>query len=131
MPQFVANGFSINDGSTVPVAVTYSPELLSSARTVLLDRRLLTRDQQPSIVYNFDAAKPTRKTFKVDVSVAYPKVAVINSTEVVIGINRANASFILLENSTQQERKHLRAALANALNHAYIKAGVEDLDPMY
>jgi hypothetical protein len=131
MPQFVANGFSVNDGSTTPVAVTYAPELLSSARTVLVDRRLMTREQQPSIVYTFDPSKPTRKTYKVLASVAIPIVQVINSVETVTGTLRANAEFIIPENASGQMRKHLRAAMANALDHAYIRAGVEDLDPLY
>lgn len=130
MPQFTG-AIAIDDGSATPVAVSYSPELLSSAQTVLVDRRLAAREQQPSITLNFDRATTNRKTFKVSRSVAYPIVQTVNGVEIVVDIARAKLEYIIPTSMTAQARKHLRALIANIEDVTIFKAGVEDLDPLY
>ena len=130
MPQFTGP-VTINDGTATPVAVSYAPELLSSSQTVLVDRRLPSREQQPSLTVLFDRATATRKTYKVKHNVAYPIVRTVNGSDVVVDIARANVEYILPQSMTPTERKHVRALAANAEDHASVKAGVEDLDPLY
>lgn len=130
MPQFTS--FAINDGSATPVAVTFSPELLSSAQMVLVDRRKAVRDQQPTLTYSFDRPVPARpKTYKVGGKLAYPIVGMAGGVEVVTDTARAEFGFVLPVTMTQADRKHLRAFLRNALDQALIRAGIEDLDPTY
>lgn len=130
MPQFTS--FTINDGSATPVAVTFSPELLSSAQTVLVDRRKAVRDQQPTLVYDFARPVPSRpSTFKVNGKIAYPIVSVVNSVEVVSDVARGEFGFIIPTSMVYADRKHLRAFVRNAIDQAFIKAGIEDLDPLY
>jgi hypothetical protein len=130
MPQFTAP-ISINDGTATPVAVSYAPEQLSSGATVLVDRREASRDMQPSLTLKFDPANANRKTFKVARQVAYPIKRTINTVDQVVDIARANVEYIIPKTMSAQERKHLRALVANAEDIASFKAGVEDLDPLY
>lgn len=130
MTQFVAP-FTVLDGSATPVAVTYSVEKLSSEQTVLVDRRLPSRDMQPVVNVTFDRATPNRKTFKVKRTIAYPLVRTISSVDTVIDTARATVEYVLPVSATATERKHLRALVANNENAAYMKAMVEDLDPLY
>lgn len=130
MPQFTGP-ISINDGTATPVAVAYSPEQLSSSETVLVDRREASRDLQPSLTIKFDRASASRKTYKVSRQVAYPIASVVNGVTVVTDVARANVEYIVPVTMTLQQRKHLRALVANAEDIASFKAGVEDLDPLY
>lgn len=130
MPQFVSP-FTVNDGSATPVAVTYSVEKLSSEQTVLVDRRQASRDMQPVINASFDRATPNRKTFKVKRQVAYPLIRAINSVDTVVDTARATIEYVIPVSATAQERKHLRALVANLEDATFMKAAVEDLDPLY
>lgn len=130
MPQFTG-AISINDGSATPVAVSYSPELLSSSNTVLVDRREASRDMQPSLTVTFERPTANRKTYKVKRQVAYPIKQTVNGVEVITDIARANVEYVLPQSATAQVRKHLRALVANTEDVAIFKAAVEDLDPMY
>lgn len=130
MPQFTG-AITINDGSATPVAVSYSPELLSSGNTVLVDRREATRELQPSVTILFERPTPNRKTFKVKHSFALPIKQVINGVEVITDVARANVEYVLPQSASAQVRKHLRALVANTEGVAIFRAGVEDLDPLY
>lgn len=130
MPQFTG-AISINDGLATPVAVSYTPELLSSSQSVLVDRREPTREMQPSITLSFDRATPSRKTFKVKRQIAMPIKQTINGVDVVTDVARANVEYIIPTSASAQVRKHLRALVANAEDIAIFKAGIEDLDPLY
>lgn len=130
MPQFTG-AISINDGTATPVAVSYAPELLSSAQTVLVDRREATRDMQPSITITFDRPSATRKTYKVKHAIAYPIKQTINGVDVVTDIARANVEYVIPQSASLQLRKHLRALVANAEDITILKSAIEDLDPLY
>lgn len=130
MPQFTSP-LSINDGTATPVAVSYSVEKLSSDHSILVDRRLASRDQQPSISIFFDRATSNRKTYKVKRQIAYPLVRVINLVDTVTDIARVNIEYVIPASATIQERKHIRALAANAEGNSSLIANVVDLDPLY
>jgi len=130
MPQ-VTGALTINDGTATPVAVSYSPELLSSTQAVFVDRRLASRDMQPSVEVGFSRPSASRNTFKVSRIVAYPIVRTINGVDVISDTARANVTYTIPKSATAQERKHLRALVANSEDLTILKAGPEDLDPLY
>ena len=130
MPQFAAP-FSINDGAATPVAVVYSPELLSSAQTILVDRREASRDLQPSIEQTFDRASANRPTFKVGTNVLYPVIRLVSGVTVTKRPIRIRVIADIPNEATQQERAHAFAAAINCVQHASIKAGYVSLDPLY
>lgn len=129
MPNFVS--FTIKDGSAVPADVSYLPEILSSAETTLVDRREASRDMQPTIELRFDPASSRRKTFKVQRDVSIPLVRVVSGVPVVTDIMRARTVYTIPASATEQERKHLQAAVVNAESHTIAKAAVVNLDPIY
>lgn len=128
MPQI--GTFTVNDGSATPVAITYGIEKLSTERSVLVDRRMATRDAQPQIVIDFTPATSGRKTYRRKTAHALPIVRTINGVETVIDVARANVEYVLPTSMTQQERKHLQAMVNNTDDHTVVKAGVVDLDPL-
>lgn len=130
MPQF-SGTFTINDGSATPVAVAFSPELLSSAQTVLVDRREASRDLQPSIEQVFDRATAARPTYKVGTNVLLPIVRTVNGVVVAKRPIRIRVLADLPTEATAQERAHAFAFAVNAAQHAMIKAGYTALDPLY
>lgn len=130
MPQFVAP-LTINDGTATPVAVTFSPELLGSAQSVLVDRREASRDLQPSIEQTFDRASANRPTYKVGTNVLHPVIRTVSGEVVTKRPIRIRVIADIPTEATQQERAHAFAFAVNALNHASIKAGYVSLDPLY
>lgn len=128
MPQFTGP-ISIQDGAAA--AVSYSPEQLSSTSTVLVDRREATRELQPSLTISFDRPTNTRQTYRIRHSAAIPIKQTVNGIDVVAGVARANVEYIIPANASNTVRKNLRALLANAEDAASLKAGIEDLDPLY
>lgn len=130
MPQFTTP-LSINDGSATPVAVSFAPETLSSALTVLVDRREASRDLQPSIEQSFDRASAQRPSFKVGTSVLLPIARTVNGVIVAKRPIRIKITADLPTDATEQERKHAYAFALNAAANAVIRAGYEKLDPLY
>lgn len=129
MPQFA--NFTVKDGSATPADVSYFPEKLSSSETVLVDRREVSRDLQPSIEISYDPASSRRKTFKVQHDFAYPLVRVSAGVAVSSDIARARVVYTLPASMTQAERKHLHALVQNTQANVLAKAGIVDLDPLY
>lgn len=131
MPQFVAP-LTINDGSATPVAVTFSPELLSSALTVFQDRRLATRELQPTLTVGYNRPTVQRpKTYQVSHRWALPIVRNVAGVDVSNDTARVTVDFILPTSMTSQERKHLRAYVKNGLDQALLKVAIDDLDPLF
>jgi len=131
MPQFVAP-FTIKDGSATPADVTYGPEDLSSGSTLLVDRRLPSRDQQPSLKILFERPVAQRPSYKQTIEGVIPVVRQVSGVDVVGSRPlRAKLVFELPNNATLQERKHLQAMIVNAANQTLIKAGTIDIDPLY
>lgn len=131
MPQYVANGFAINDGSATPASVTYAPAKLSSEETIFEDRRLPTRAFWPAVKYYFSRTSAQRKTDRVSREYSYPIVRTTPGGDTVVGIARVDVKYTFPEDCTEQERKHVQAFVVNGENHAYFKDGAIKLDPMF
>lgn len=130
MPQ-VTGALVIKDGSATPADVSYSVEQLSSQESIFVDRRQASRDMQPSIGVDFSRPTTNRNTFKCIRNVAYPVVRTINGVDQVVDTLRANVTYTIPKSASAQERKHLRALVANAEDLTILRAGPEDLDPLY
>lgn len=128
--QFPAT-YTVNDGSEIPEAVLYSPEDVSPARTIVVDRRAASRAAQPTIEMNFMRPQGQRKTFRVERKYAMPVVRALNGVDTVVGVNRAFVTFVLDPQSSEQERKHLHAAAVNNEVKDEVKANVTILEPIY
>lgn len=131
MPQ-VTGAIAIKDGSTTPVDVFYGPETLSSQRAVFVDRRLASRDQQPSLERTFGAPeKGVRNQYAVSDTIRYPVVRNVGGVDVAVGVAEAHVKYRLPVMMNEQERKHLRALVANSQDIAILLAGPVNLDPLY
>jgi hypothetical protein len=131
MPQFTGP-LLIKDGSTTPVDVSYAPERLSSEKTVLVDRRLASRDQQPSIEVDFKVPENgSRLWFAIGNTIRYPIVRQVNGIDSVVAVAESTTKYRIPPVMTAQERKHLRALTANAQDNTQLMAGPVDLDPLY
>lgn len=128
MPQFTG-AISIKDHAGVDVS--FVPELLSSAETVLVDRRKAVRDQQPTITLSFSRPSQARKTFKVKHSFAIPIVETIGGTELVTDIARANVEYILPLKSNESVRRTLNAWVTWLQVDPLVQPAVANLDPLY
>lgn len=130
MPQFTSP-LTINDGSATPVAVQFSPELLSSSQTILVDRREASRDLQPSIEQTYDRANSSRPSTKVGTNVIVPTVRTVNGVVVTKRPVRVRISADFPVEATAGERANAFAFAMNAAQNALIKAGYVSLDPLY
>lgn len=131
MPQ-VSGALTLKDGSATPADVIYGPETLSSQRAVFVDRRLPSREQQPSVERTYGAPeKGIRTQYAIGDFIRYPIVRNVGGVDVVVNVAEAHVKYRLPTVMTQQERKHLRALTANSQDLAILKAGPEDLDPLY
>lgn len=130
MPAFGSN-ITVNDGTATPVAVAYTPEKVSTEQTVVVDRRLASRDLQPYTIIEFIRPAAGGKTQKVRHRFAYPIVRDVGGTDVATDIARATVEYTLPTSMSEQERKHLHALVANLQDNTTVKAGVIDLDPIW
>lgn len=131
MPQ-VTGALTIKDGSATPADVSYGPETLSSQKAVFVDRRLPSRDMQPSIERTFGAPeKGVRIQYAIGDTIRYPIVRNVGGVDVVVGVGEATVKYRLPAMANEQERKHIRALLANSQDLAILRAGPEGLDPLY
>jgi len=122
----------LNDGAATPVAVTFSPERVTPERCVFVDRRKTTRALQPSFTIEFSPPSNGRQTYRTNLSFDYPIEGLVNGVASVIGHGRfVNGDWIVPDFMSDVDRKHMRAFVANAQDHASIKAYIEAYDPMY
>lgn len=130
MPNFTS--LSINDGATTPVAVTYTPEAISTAKSVFVDKRLAPRAQEPQIVVDFSAASATRPdSYKVRRLYTTPIVKTENGADVIKGYHKTEVIHTLSVAGDQQSRKHHHAMVANGENTALFKSMSIDLEAIW
>lgn len=131
MPQ-VTGALTIADGSDTPVDVDYGPEQLSSQKAVFVDRRLPAREMQPTLERTFGAPqKGVRVQYAIGDLITYPIVRTVGGVDTVVATAEAHVKYRLPTIMTTQERKHLRAMVANSQDNSILKSGPENLDPLY
>lgn len=131
MAQMPTSGLSWNDGATTPVAVTYSPEIVGAAKTVLVDARLGSSDFQPRVERVYLRPEGARKTYKVVDKYTYPIVRTIGGVEQVVDYNRVDVTFVRSPLSTDLEASHTHALAINGANHAEMKKNFVNKSPFW
>lgn len=130
MPQVTA--ISINDGSTTPVAVSYTLESIGNGVASFVDRRKTSRSLQPSFRVGFSPATAARKTMKPSVEVEYPVEGLVNGVAAVVDVARfRNGSFTIPEGMTNQDIKHFHALCAGLLTNTSVKTVIINGEPFY
>lgn len=131
MAQMPSAGLTWNDGATTPVAVTYTPEVVSASKTILYDRRLASVDFQPKVERQYLTPSGTRKTTKVVDSYDLPIVRTVGGVDVVVGHNRVDVTCVRDPLSTDQEAKHALALAANGTLNAEMRKAYEIKSPFW
>lgn len=126
------SSITVNDGSGTPVAITYTPISADKGEITFADKRKTAKAFWPKLSIAFSGETPSRKTDHVEVRAEYPLTHTVNGVEVVYATARfERGRFILPSGMPQQDRKHLRAMVANFFDVAQVIANVSDLDPMF
>jgi hypothetical protein len=122
----------INDGAATPVAVTFHPIGRENNIVTLADQRLDVSEFWPILSARFDRANVKRATNHISIELSYPIVRAVDSVDTVVGTARfVRGQFVLPSIMTDQERAHVHAFVANAVNNAILAAYVTDLEPMF
>lgn len=130
MPQFAA--FSINDGATTPVSVSYALRNIGNGVVQLQDRRLALQAAMPSIVLGFNAPSRARpKSTKITRDFTLPHQRTVNGVDAVVGTSRAAVVFYIDESATAQEIKHLEAMVQNSGANAMVQSSLRNVEPIY
>lgn len=126
-----AAAITINDGQATPVAVTFSPESVTSDVATFADRTagVAVGFRRLSVSNKF--AKGASKVNRAKFSVDYPVTALVNGVTTVAYTLRGTVDVILPDQATDTERKNLIAFLTNGLANTSIRGAVRDLDPLY
>jgi len=126
-----AANIAINDGADTPVSVTFKPELVSGGNATFRDDRTGISTLMPRIRSVTSLATAQRPTNRVTMSVAMPVMKVVDGTDQVDYVLRAECQFVLPERCTLADRKNLLAYLVNGLNAEPIKGTVIDVSPIW
>lgn len=127
------SSITVNDGSATPQAITYTPISVEKGNEITFaDKRKTAKAFWPKLGIAFSGETPSRKTDHVEVWAVYPLTQTVNGIDVVYATARyERGRFILPSGMPQQDRKHLRAMVANFLDVAVVIANVADLDPIF
>lgn len=134
---------TINDGAATPVARTFTARRIDDGVAkwqeitggIAVGFPTITASLREPLRNQKNGARVYRGTLKV----VYPVLEVVNASTY-NGITPAptkaydctmNVDFTFPERSTQQDRKHIRALMANALAQADLKALIEDLNMVF
>lgn len=130
MPQISA-ALTINDGSATPVAKTFAPERVAPELSTFTERTTGISAGFARLGVGFSPATAKRATNRTDLSVDVPVLQTVNGVSSVAYVLRFKGYFVTPDTATAAERANLQAYVANAMNHATVKAVVKDNDPMY
>lgn len=128
---------AIYDGATTPVERSFVPTRESSEGFIYLDKssgavvtynKLVIATKLPS------TSSTGEKNFRVKLQVHTPVGEVLPANPSLTRLAytlRFSGEYVLPERSSEQERKHIAALVANAFNHTAIKGLVTSLDGQY
>lgn len=128
-----ATDLVINDGQATPVAHTFEPAFVQTAKSIFFDR---TGSGSTSAGYTrlelgYSMATPKRTTNRVRISLAMPIEKTVDGRAEIACIPRANIDIILPDELTQAERDDMAAYVKNTLANAVVNGYISDLDPVY
>jgi hypothetical protein len=126
-----AVNLTVNDGASTPVEVTFTPEMVSGGNATFRDGRLGVSNLMPRISNGTSLSSTSRPTNRVTHRVSLPVTKTVDGQDVLDFILRAEATFVLPERATTQNRKDLLAYFVNSLNEDLIKATVVDVSPIW
>lgn len=126
-----AAAITINDGQATPVAVTFSPESVTSDVSSFADRTAGVAIGFRRLNVSNKFAKGTSKVNRAKMTIDYPVTALVNGVTTVAYTLRASVDVILPDQATDAERKNLYAFVRNGLAHAQVQGALRDLDPLY
>lgn len=126
-----AAAITINDGQATPVAVTFSPESVTSDVATFADRTagIAIGFRRLNISNKF--AKGASKVNRAKMTVEYPVTTLVNGVSTIAYTLRATVDVILPDQATDAERKNLFAFVRNGLAHTAVQGALRDLDPLY
>lgn len=128
MPQ-ITGAISLNDGQATPVAVSFTPEMVTPGKVVFVDRsggvpaafRRLTLTMKRSSV-----GKPTTS---VALEFSYPEISNVGGVITVLHTGRfASGKFIIPDTMSAAARANLLAFVRNAFTSSLVYAYVRDLE---
>jgi len=128
---------AINDGATTPVERSFVPTRESPEGFVYLDKSsgvVVTYNKLVVATKLPNASSTGEKNFRVKLQVHTPIGEVLPANPSLTRLAytlRFSGEYVLPERSSEQERKHIAALVANAANHAMIKGLVTSLDGQY
>jgi len=126
-----AVNLTVYDGASTPVEVTFTPEMVSGGNATFRDGRLGVSNLMPRISNGTSLSSTSRPTNRVTHRVSLPVTKTVDGQDVLDFILRAEATFVLPERATTQNRKDLLAYFVNSLNEDLIKATVVDVSPIW
>jgi len=126
-----ATNLTVNDGASTPVEVTFTPEMVSGGNATFRDGRLGVSNLMPRISNGTSLSSTSRPTNRVTHRVSLPVTKTVDGQDVLDFVLRAEATFVLPERATTQNRKDLLAYFVNSLNEDLIKATVIDVSPIW
>lgn len=131
MPAIAA--MTINDGQTVPVSHTFSPQTSQTkdSAAVWMDRSPTVPAGYKQISLEVSPPSGNRTVYRLSLGFKDPVVAAVDSVDTVVRFNSGSVVMNFHPDSTLQERKDLLAYIANSLAEADIISAVQNLEPAY
>lgn len=131
MPAIAA--LTINDGQTVPVSHTFSPQTsqTNDSPAVWLDRSPTIPAGYKQISLEVLPPSGNRTVHRASLGFKDPKVATVDSVDTVVRFNSGSIVINIHPDSTLQERKDILAYMANALDEPDVVSAVLNLEPAY
>lgn len=127
----VTGPLSINDGAATPVAKSFAPIAVSPSVSIFTERTAAASAGFVRLTTKTSPAASNRPTNRVDVEVDLPVLETVNGTNKVTRTGRFKGYFVIPDTMTADERAHLHAYVANALDETLIKELVVDLETLY
>lgn len=127
----ITGPLTISDGAATPVARSFAPMRVAPEQSVFSEKTSGIAAGYVDLEVKFNPASTQRPTNRIDVAVTLPVLSTVNGISTVAYTGLFKGYFVVPDVMTAAERANLHAYVANALNHATVKAVVKDLDPMY
>lgn len=127
----ITGPLTIHDGAATPVARSFAPMRVAPEQSVFSEKTSGIAAGYVDLEVKFNPASTQRPTNRIDVAVTLPVLSTVNGISTVAYTGLFKGYFVVPDVMTAAERANLHAYVANALNHATVKAVVKDLDPMY